>query len=134
MWSFNLFLHPAVSHVFHGPGFSESRLFMVQVFLGPGFTSSQFHEQIFRSNRSPMFLKIGAPKNSAIFWIKKRLQDMYFSINIAKFLKQLFYRTPPVAAVAFFKKVIKQPFVNLNRFLKERSCYDVLIILLLNAF
>ena len=30
------FLHPAVSHAFHGPGFSGSSFFTVQVFLGPG--------------------------------------------------------------------------------------------------
>ena len=50
------------------------------------FNVSQFHEHIFRSSRSQMFFKIGALKNFAIFWIKKRLQQRYFAVNIAKFL------------------------------------------------
>ena len=35
-------LHPAVSRVFHSPGFSESRFFRVQVFLSPSFSVSRF--------------------------------------------------------------------------------------------
>ena len=40
------FLHPAISHIFHGPGILGSRFFKVPVFedpgqgLGPGFRSS----------------------------------------------------------------------------------------------
>ena len=51
MWSSNLFffLHPAVSRVFHSPGFSESRFFRVQVFLSPGFSGSRFFRvQVFQ--------------------------------------------------------------------------------------
>ena len=44
MWSCYFFLHPAVSHVFHGSGFSTSRFFGVQVFLG----SRSFRVQIFQ--------------------------------------------------------------------------------------
>ena len=40
MWSSNLFLHPAVSRVFHSSGFSGSRFFRVQVFQGSGFSGS----------------------------------------------------------------------------------------------
>ena len=37
----NFFLYPAVSHAFHGPGFSGSSFFRVQVqCVGPGFISS----------------------------------------------------------------------------------------------
>ena len=36
------FLHPAVSRVFHSPGFSKSRFLRVQVFLSPGFSESRF--------------------------------------------------------------------------------------------
>ena len=44
IWSSNLFsfLYPAVSHVFHSPGFSESRFFRVHVFQVPGFSGSRF--------------------------------------------------------------------------------------------
>ena len=35
MWFSNLFLHPAVSHVFHGPGFFGSSFFRVQAFQDP---------------------------------------------------------------------------------------------------
>ena len=42
MWSSNFFLHPAVFNVFHGPGFSGSRFFRVQVFQGPDFSGSRF--------------------------------------------------------------------------------------------
>ena len=35
-----IFLHPAVSQVFQGPGFLGSRFFMVQVFQGLGFSGS----------------------------------------------------------------------------------------------
>ena len=37
-----IFLHPAVSHAFQGPGFLGSRFFSVQVFLGLGFSRSRF--------------------------------------------------------------------------------------------
>ena len=37
-----IFLHPAVSHVFQGPGFSGFRIFRVQVFHGPDFSGSRF--------------------------------------------------------------------------------------------
>ena len=81
------------------------------------FNFSQFHEHIFRSRRSQMFSKIGAPKNFTIFSIKQRPQNKCFSVchkNIAKFLKeQFFYRTPRVAASIFFFKVITQLFRNL---------------------
>ena len=74
-----------------------------------------------RNNRSQLFLKVGALKN---FWkthtetvlseslfnevvslqtgnfIKKRLQHRRFPLNIAKFLRKTFYRTPLVAASA----------------------------------
>ena len=44
-----IFLHPAVSHVFQGPGFSGSRIFRVQVFQGPGFSwSRSFRVQAFQ--------------------------------------------------------------------------------------
>ena len=36
------FLHPVVSHVFHGPGFSGPSFFWVQVFYSPGFLGSRF--------------------------------------------------------------------------------------------
>ena len=39
---FFFFWHPAVSCVFHSPGFSESRFFRVQVFQDPGFSGSRF--------------------------------------------------------------------------------------------
>ena len=35
------FMHPAVSHVFHGPGFTGSRFFRVQVFQAPIFLVSR---------------------------------------------------------------------------------------------
>ena len=41
----------------------------------------QFHEHFFRSSRSQMFSKIGALKNFAVFWIKKRLQDRFFPVR-----------------------------------------------------
>ena len=31
-------------------------------------------------------------------FIKKRLEHRYFPVNIEKFLRTIFYRTPPVAA------------------------------------
>ena len=37
---------------------------------------------IFRSSRSQMFFKIVALKDFAIFWIKKRLQQRCFSVNL----------------------------------------------------
>ena len=44
----SFFLHPAVSYVFHGPGFSGSRFFKVQEFQGPGFSGARFFRvQIF---------------------------------------------------------------------------------------
>ena len=42
MWSSNLFLHPAVSRVFHILGFSGSWFFSVQVFQGSVFSGSRF--------------------------------------------------------------------------------------------
>ena len=42
-------------------------------FLMNNFNFSQFHKHIFRSSLWQMFLKIGALKKLAIFWIKKRL-------------------------------------------------------------
>ena len=49
MWSSNLFLHPAVSRVFHSAGFSESRFFRVQVFQSLGFSESRFFRvQVFQ--------------------------------------------------------------------------------------
>ena len=59
-----------------------------------------FH--IFRSSRSKIFFKIGALKDFAIFWIKKKLKQRCFSASLLIFW-QLFYRTPPVAASIFFK-------------------------------
>ena len=50
-----------------------------------------------------MCSKIGALKNIAISWIKKRLQRWCFSVNIAKLLSN---RTPSVAASAFSLQVI----------------------------
>ena len=41
----------------------------------------QFHEHIFRSSSLQMLFKIGALKDFAIFWIKKRLQHRCFSVN-----------------------------------------------------
>ena len=67
-----------------------------------------FHEHFFRSSRSQMFFKIGALKDFAIFWIKKRLQQRCFSASLLIF-QQIFYRPPPVAASVFLK-VIKQIF------------------------
>ena len=46
------------------------------------FFFSQFHENIFRSSCSQMFFKIGALKDFAIFWIKKRLWQWCFSVNL----------------------------------------------------
>ena len=37
-----VFLHPAVSHVFQGPGFFGSNFFWVQGFQGTGFSGSMF--------------------------------------------------------------------------------------------
>ena len=43
------FLHPAVSRVFHSPGFSKSRFVRVQLFLSPGFSRSRFFRvQVFQ--------------------------------------------------------------------------------------
>ena len=50
-------------------------------------------------------------------------------MNIANYFKTAFLQDSPVAAFAFFKKVIKQLYfkgVNFNRFLKC-PCYDILI-------
>ena len=49
------------------------------------------------------FFEIAVLKNFAIFtgkhsFYKKRLQHKCFPVNIAKFLRIVFYRTPPVAA------------------------------------
>ena len=60
----------------------------------------QFH--IFRSNRLQTIFKIGALKDFAIFWIKKKLKQRRFSASLLIFW-QLFYRTPPVADSVFFK-------------------------------
>ena len=38
-------------------------------------------------------------------FIKKRLQHRCFLVNIAKFLKTAFYRTPPVAASGFIIEI-----------------------------
>ena len=71
-----------------------------------------------RSSHSQMFFKRGALKNFAILtgkhqcwrlflinlycnFIKKRLQHRYFLVNIAKFLRTVFYRTLPVAVSGF---------------------------------
>ena len=71
-----------------------------------------------RSRRLQMFFKIGVFEKSTIFtgkhlhwslfliklqaWrpatLVKRLQHMCFSVNIAKFLRTVFYRIPPVTA------------------------------------
>ena len=42
MWSSNVFLRPAVSHVFHGPSFSGFMFSMVCIFQGPCFPGSRF--------------------------------------------------------------------------------------------
>ena len=76
---------------------------------------------ISRSSRSQVFFKIGALKNFAIFWIKKRLQHRCFPVNIGQFLRQRFYRTSPVADSAFFKS-------NLTAISQRCECYDVLVI------
>ena len=65
------------------------------------------NKYIFRSSRLQMLFKIGALKNFAIFWTKKRLQHRRCPVrpvNIAKFLEeQLFNRTPQMAAFVFFE-------------------------------
>ena len=69
-----------------------------------------------------MFFKIGVLKNFVIFkgkhlcWslflikltkkTSKRLQHRGFLVNIAKFLRTVFYGTPPVAAAAVLKKFL----------------------------
>ena len=93
------------------------------------FIFSQFHKHIFWSNRSQLFFKIGALKNLAIFWIKKRLQHMCFSVrivNIVKFLKEQLFYLQNISGGSFyiFLKVIKQ----LLCYLVMTSYYDVLII------
>ena len=110
MWSSNLlFLHPAVSRVFHSPGFSGSRFFRVQIFLGPGFSGSTFfrvrvqglgprfrrspEEDVMlsfvnprkgRGSRLQIFFKIGVLKNFADFTGKHRC----WSLFLIKFKKQ----------------------------------------------
>ena len=67
-----------------------------------------------RCSRSQMFFKISVLKNfvtftGSLFLIKltpktpKRLKHRYFLVNIAKFLRTLFYRRPLVAASAVLK-------------------------------
>ena len=62
--------------------------------------SSLLLKTTFRSSHSQMFLKIGVPKNFAIFkgkqmcwnnFIKRRLQLRLFPMNIAKFLRTAFF-------------------------------------------
>ena len=50
------------------------------------FVFSQFHEHIFRSSHLQMLFKIGALKDFAVFWIKNRLQQRCFSVNLLIFL------------------------------------------------
>ena len=38
----DIFFNPIFIPGYQGPGFSESRFFMVQVFHGPGFSGSRF--------------------------------------------------------------------------------------------
>ena len=74
---------------------------------------AQFHQHIFRSTRSrcsQMFFKIGALKNFAIFRIKKRLQHRCFLVNIATFLRTVFFKNSSGGCFCIFLKVIKQPF------------------------
>ena len=62
----------------------------------------------FGSNHSQMFFKIGVLKKLCKFhtktpvlesrFNKKRLQRRCFLVKFAKFLRTVFYRTPPVAA------------------------------------
>ena len=66
-----------------------------------------FHQHIFRSSRSQTFFKIGALKNVAIFWIKKRLQRRCFRVNITKFLRTAFLnRACQVAASKVYSVLI----------------------------
>ena len=52
-YSYNFFLNPAVSHVFHGPEISGPKLFKVQVFQGPEFLGFKFFwVQLFEGSRS----------------------------------------------------------------------------------
>ena len=57
-----------------------------------------------------MFLKIGALKIFAIFWIKKILQHRCFPVNIAKVLRTAFLQNFSGGCFCIFLKVIMQLF------------------------
>ena len=68
-----------------------------------------FIKSRYRSSRSQMFFKIGVLKNFAMFTGKHLCWSLFliklqafrcFSVNIAKLLKAVFYKTPPLAAPA----------------------------------
>ena len=121
MWSSNLFffLHPAVSRVFHSPGFSESRIFRVQVFLSPGFSGSRFWFQVLevavrRCSVKKVFLEIlqNSQKNN---FIKKETLAQVFSCEFWEISKNTsFYRAPLVAASFYSNDIYRISFAKLQ--------------------
>ena len=84
------------------------------------FNFSQFHEHNIRGSLSQMFLTIGTLKNSAILWIKEKLQQMCFPLNIFKFLTTAFLKNNPGGCFCIFFKAI------LQRCLNKCTCHDVI--------
>ena len=55
-----------------------------------------------RSRCSQLFFELGVLKNFEVCnFIKRRLHNRCFPVNIAKFFRTVFYRTPPAAAFQF---------------------------------
>ena len=69
-----------------------------------------------RSSLSQLFFKIGVLKYFAICTGKqeKRLQHRFFPVNIAKFLRTIFYRTSPVAASVDVQSIEITPKISLS--------------------
>ena len=86
---FTCFFHEIKTNIFTC-FFNIKLKFLVNKFYFFSVIIIWFHEHIFRSSHSQMFFKIAALKDFTIFWIKKGLQQQFFSVNIANFLTTVF--------------------------------------------
>ena len=74
------FLHPGVSHAFHGPGFSGCRFFRVQVFLSPGYSRPKFLK--FQVSQGPGFSGSGSKVRVKV--LKVAMYEYLIEVNSAK--------------------------------------------------
>ena len=115
LWNKNKYFHLLLILMLKKPVFNIKLKSLCAI-----FNFSQFHEHNIRGSLSQMSLTIGTLKNSAILWIKEKLQQMWFPLNIFKFLTTAFLKNNPGGCFCIFLKVI------LQRCLNKCTCHDVI--------